>query len=205
MGLYGKYVLPKLVHFACRLEPAMRQREKVVPEATGEVLEIGIGSGLNLPYYDAEKVQRVRGLEPAPEMMRMAREAAREVDPEVELLEAAAEEIPLDDASVDTVVVTYTLCTISEPEKALREMARVLGPGGALLFCEHGAAPDEGVRRWQRRITPLWKRLAGGCHLDRDIPALLEAGGFAIERLETIYLPGWRPATFNYWGRAAPR
>lgn len=205
MGLYSRYILPRLVHFTCGLEPAMRQREKVVPRAAGRVLEIGIGSGLNLPYYDAERVSRVWGLEPTPEMARMAEEAAAELDLEVELLEHPAEEIPLDDGSADTVVMTYTLCTIPEPEEALGEIRRVLRCEGSLLFCEHGAAPDAGVRRWQRRITPLWKHLAGGCHLDRDIPALIESAGFSIEDLETMYLPGWRPATFNYWGRAVPR
>lgn len=205
MGLYSRYVLPRLIHFTCALEPAMRQREKVVPRARGRVLEIGIGSGLNLPYYEADSVAKVWGLEPSPEMARMAEKAAAEVGLEVELLEHPAEEIPLESDSVDTVVVTYTLCTIPEPETALAEMRRVLAPGGALLFCEHGAAPDPAVRRWQRRLTPLWKRFAGGCHLDRDIPAVLEGGGFAVEEVETMYLPGWRPATFNYWGRAVPR
>lgn len=204
MGLYSRYVLPRLIHFTCGLEPTMRQRQKVIPRAAGRVLEIGIGSGLNLPYYDASKVKRISGLEPSVEMARMARQAAERVPFEVELLEEPAEEIPLEDDSVDTVVLTYTLCTIPEPIAALDEMRRVLGPDGALLFCEHGAAPDASVRRWQRRITPVWKRLGGGCHLDREIPALLEAGGFRIEALETMYLPGWRPATFNYWGSARP-
>lgn len=205
MGLYSRYVLPHLIHFTCALEPAMRQRQKVVPRARGRVLEIGIGSGLNLPYYETDRVEKVWGLEPSPEMARMAEKAAAEVELEVELLEHPAEEIPLDSDSVDTVVVTYTLCTVPETETALAEMRRVLAPGGALLFCEHGAAPDRGVRRWQQRITPIWKRLAGGCHLDRDIPALLQSGGFAVDEVETMYLPGWRPATFNYWGRAVPR
>jgi ubiquinone/menaquinone biosynthesis C-methylase UbiE len=202
MGFYGKYVLPRIVHFACGLNPAMRQREKVVPRARGRVLEIGIGSGLNLCYYDPARVTRVWGLDPSPEMTAMARRAARTVPFQVDLINAPADCIPLDGGSIDTVVVTYTLCTIPQTGPALREMGRVLKAGGRLLFCEHGAAPDSGVRRWQDRMSPLWERFGGGCHLNREIPRLLEQGGFCITELETMYLPGWRPATFNYWGTA---
>ena len=202
MGLYSKYILPKVVHFACSLKPNMRQREKVVPLARGRVLEVGIGSGLNLPYYDATKVTRLWGLDPALEMKRMAEEAARSMSFDVEFIGLPGEEIPLEDNTVDTVLITYTLCTIPEPDPALREMARVLKPGGELIFCEHGTAPDESVRRWQDRINPIWKRLAGGCHLNRAIPDLIEQGGFRIKGMETMYVPGWRPASFNYWGTA---
>ncbi len=180
----------------------MRQREKVVPSARGRVLEVGIGSGLNLPYYDADHVERVFGLDPSPEITRMAANAAARAPFEVEFLTAGGEDVPLDPDSVDTVLMTYTLCTIAQYLPALREMARVLKPGGRLLFCEHGLAPDESVSRWQNRVNPLWRRIGGGCHLNRDIPALLVEGGFKIEGLETMYLPGWRPATFNYWGSA---
>lgn len=202
MGLYDRHVLPRLVHFACRQRPTMRQREKVVPQAHGRVLEVGIGSGLNLAYYDPEKVEKVWGLEPSPEMVKLAREPASEVELDVEFIGLPGDEIPLDDDAVDTVVLTYTLCTIAEPEPALRQMARVLKPGSRLLFSEHGAAPDESVRRWQNRLDPLWTRFSGGCHLNRAIPELLEQGGFRIETLETMYLPGWRPGSFNYWGSA---
>jgi ubiquinone/menaquinone biosynthesis C-methylase UbiE len=181
----------------------MRQREKVVPSARGRVLEVGIGSGLNLPYYDTTEVERVFGLDPSTEITRMAAAAASQAHFDVEFLTAGAEDIPLDSASVDTVLVTYTLCSIPRVVQALREMARVLRPGGRLLFCEHGSAPDANVRRWQDRIDPLWSRVGGGCHLNRDIPALLGQGGFEIEDLETMYLPGWRPASFNYWGSAS--
>jgi ubiquinone/menaquinone biosynthesis C-methylase UbiE len=132
----------------------------------------------------------------------MARRAARSVRFEVEFIALPGDEIPLDDHSVDSVLVTYTLCTIPETEPVLREMARVLKPEGKLLFCEHGAAPDPAVRRWQDAIDPIWTRLGGGCHLNREIPKLIERGGFAIKGIETMYLPGWRPATFNYWGSA---
>jgi ubiquinone/menaquinone biosynthesis C-methylase UbiE len=205
MGLYERFVLPRLVHFACSTNPTMRQRKKVVPEAHGRVLEIGIGSGLNLPFYEVDRVEKVFGLDPSPAMTRMAEAAAAEAPFDVEILNVGSEDVPLGDGSVDTVLTTYTLCTIPEAVPALREMARVLKSGGRLLFCEHGLAPDMSVRGWQDRINPVWRRIGGGCHLNRDIPAILTEGGFSIERLETMYLPGWRPATFNYWGSAAAR
>jgi ubiquinone/menaquinone biosynthesis C-methylase UbiE len=203
MGLYARYVLPRVIHLTCRAKPAMRQRQKLIPAARGRVLEVGIGSGLNLPFYDPAKVGEVWGLDPSPELTEMASDAARGVSFDVELVSAGAEEIPLDTDSFDTVVVTYALCTIPDTESALREIARVLKPGGELLFCEHGLAPDAGVRRWQDRINPVWRRLGGGCHLNRDISGLIEGGGFEITGMETMYIPGWRPASFNYWGSAA--
>ena len=205
MGLYSKYILPKVIHITCGLKPNMRQREKVVPHARGRVLEVGIGSGLNLPYYDAAKVTKIWGLDPAPEMTHMARQVAASMPFEVEFIGLPGDEIPLENNSVDTVVVTYTLCTIADTAAALRQMGRVLRPGGELIFCEHGAAPDANVRRWQDRLNPVWKRLGGGCNLNRPIPALIEAGGFRISSLDTMYIPGWRPASFNYWGKAVPR
>ena len=180
----------------------MEQRAKVVPAARGRVLEIGIGSGLNLPLYEAGSVERVVGVEPSPEMTRMAAKAAARTAIDVELVSAVSEEIPLDSHGFDTVVTTYTLCTIPDAVRALGEMARMLKPGGRLLFCEHGLAPDAGVRRWQDRVNPWWQRIGGGCNLNRDIPALLRRGGFAIERIDTAYVAGWRPASFTYWGSA---
>ena len=203
MGLYSKYVLPRVVHLACSTRPKMRQREKLVPLASGRVLEVGMGSGLNLPFYDARRVTKVWGLEPSPEMSKMASAAVEAVAFDVEFVSAGGEQIPLDSESFDTVLMTFTLCTIPDAERALKEIARVLKRGGQLLFCEHGAAPDAGVRRWQNRIDPLWRRLAGGCHLNRDIPGLIRRGGFEITRMDTMYIPGWRPASFNYWGAAA--
>ena len=203
MGLYGKYVLPRVVHLACSARPKMRQREKLVPLASGRVLEVGMGSGLNLSFYDARRVTKVWGLEPSPEMSKMASAAVEAVAFDVEFVSAGGEQIPLDSESFDTVLMTFTLCTIPDAERALREIARVLKRGGQLLFCEHGAAPDAGIRRWQNRIDPLWRRLAGGCHLNRDIPGLIRRGGFEITRMDTMYIPGWRPASFNYWGAAA--
>lgn len=205
MGLYSRYILPRVVHFTCGLKPNMRQREKVVPRARGRVLEIGIGSGLNFPFYDPSRVSKIWGLDPSPEMTRMAEQAAHSFHFDVEFIGLPGDEIPLEDKSVDTVLVTYTLCTIPDTTPALRQMSRVLRPGGELIFCEHGAAPDASVRRWQDRLNPIWKRFGGGCYLNRPIPALIEVGGFRIESLETMYIPGWRPASFNYWGTAVPR
>lgn len=205
MGLYSKYVLPRIVHVTCGLKPNMRQREKVVPRARGTVLEVGVGSGLNFPFYDAANVTKVWGLDPSSEMIRIASEAAQSVGFEVEFMPMSCEATPLDDNSVDTVLVTYTLCTIADTTAALRQMLRVLRPGGELIFCEHGAAPDASVRRWQDRLNPIWKRIGGGCQLNRRIPELIEAGGFQIKTLDTMYIPGWRPACFNYWGAAVAR
>ncbi|MDX1672363.1 MAG: class I SAM-dependent methyltransferase [Balneolaceae bacterium] len=205
MGIYSKYLLPKLIHFACSTEPNMRQREKVVPLAKGRVLEIGIGSGLNLPFYDHEQVDKIWGLDPSPEMISMACEAADELPLTIDFINRPGEEIPLDANSMDTVVVTYALCTIPDVIAALRQMARVLKPGGQLIFCEHGLAPDARVRRWQNRLNPIWKKLGGGCNMNRDIPAIVREGGFKIKDMETMYLPGWRPASFNCWGTASIR
>jgi len=204
MNPYDRFLLPYLIDLACGIEPVQRQRAKVVPRATGKVLEIGIGTGRNLPFYDKAKLNELWGLDPADQMHRLARKRMRKAGLEVRLLTLSAEEIPEPDASFDTLVMTFTLCSIPEPVRAVREMRRVLKPGGRLLFCEHGLAPDESVRKWQHRITPYWKPLAGGCHLDRDIPALLTEGGFRIAEMETMYLPGPRPLTFNYWGSATP-
>jgi len=205
MGLYNRYLLPRVVHLACSARPIMKQRGKLVPLARGRVLEIGIGSGLNLPLYNPVNISGVWGLDPSQEMNKTAARAAQRVPFHVELVLAGSAEIPLESRSFDTLLMTYTLCTIADCEPALREMARVLKPGGQLLFCEHGLSPDTSIRRWQNRITPLWRRLGGGCHLNRDIPDLIRKGGFEITRMEMMYIPGWRPASFNFWGAARER
>lgn len=205
MGLYDRYILPRLTNWACGQNPIRRQRAKIVPRAHGDVVELGMGSGLNLPHYDAEKVRHVWGVEPSEGMRLQAREQLIEAPFDVELVNAGAEDIPLEDASADSVVITYTLCTIPDVESALAEVRRILKPNGDLLFCEHGLAPDASVARWQNRITPVWKHLAGGCHLNRDAPALLRDAGFEVEELEQIYLPGPRFANFNVWGRAVKK
>lgn len=202
MGFYDERVLPHLINCACSTKPNRKQREKVVPLAEGDVLEVGIGSGLNLPYYDAGKVRKIWGLEPSVGMRRKARPRARASGLDVEFIDLPGEQIPLESGSVDTVLVTYTLCTIPDAVAALEGMRRVLKPGGKLLFCEHGKAPDEPVRRWQDRLNPGWARLAGGCNMNRDIPALLVEGGFEITVDERMYIPGLRVLSYNYWGSA---
>jgi len=202
MGFYKKRILPWGLHFACGVKPVRYQRRKVIPLARGRVLEVGIGSGLNLPFYDADKIERVIGLDPSAEMRALAKKAVDDVIFPVEFIGLSGEQIPLEKGSVDTVVVTYTLCTIPDAVTALKEMRRVLKPGGELVFTEHGLAPDAKVRRVQERIEPVWKRLAGGCHLTRQIPDLIREGGFRIANLETMYIPGWKPLCFNTWGVA---
>jgi ubiquinone/menaquinone biosynthesis C-methylase UbiE len=204
MGLYSRYILPRMVHATCSSNPARRQRMKLVPRARGRVLEVGFGSGLNLPFYDAEGVDGVWGLDPSAEMAGLGAEAMGAAPFDVRMVLGGAESIPIEDDTFDTVVLTYTLCTIRDTGSALREMARVLAPGGRLLFCEHGLAPDRSVRRWQRGLNPLWRRVGGGCNLDRDIPWLIREGGFRVSDIETMYIPGWRPGSFNYWGAASP-
>ena len=204
MGLYEKHLLPRLTHLACQTRPAMRQREKVVPLATGKVLEIGIGSGLNLPYYREDQVQHVWGLDPSRELWALAEPARKPANLDIEFLESPAEAIPLDNHCADTVLVTYTLCTIPDIATALAEVRRVLKPAGQLIFCEHGAAPDRWVRRFQEALTPAWRWVGGGCHLNREIPALLQAGGFRIQTMDSRYITGWKPVSFNYWGIAKP-
>jgi len=204
MGIYNKFLLPHIIHFTCGLKPNMRQREKVIPLAQGRVLEIGVGSGLNFPYYNPNKVSKVYGLDPSLEIRLKAEKAARDLPFEVEFIGLPGEEIPLENKSIDTLVMTYTLCSIPDYLTALQQMLRVLKPGGHLVFCEHGLAPDLPVQKWQHRLTPVWKRLGGGCHLDRNIPELLQQGGFNKLEMETMYIPGWRPASFNFWGVARP-
>lgn len=204
MGFYEQHVLPRLINCACSTKPMMKQREKVVPQARGTVLEIGIGTGLNLPFYQAENIERLIGLDPSEKSWELAGKRAEAVNFDVEFIGLPGEAIPLADDSVDTVLVTFSLCTIPDPVAALKGMARVLRPEGQLLFCEHGKAPDASVARWQDRINPLWRRICGGCNLNRDIPSLLKSGGFTVSRLETVYLPGTpRFAGYNYWGGAA--
>jgi ubiquinone/menaquinone biosynthesis C-methylase UbiE len=203
MGFYDKFILPRFINCACGTKPIMKQREKVVPLATGTVLEIGIGTGLNLPYYDPQKVERLIGLDPSEKSWELAGERAAHLEFDVEFIGLPGEEIPLDENSVDTVMVTYALCTIPDPVTALKGVARVLRPGGKLFFCEHGKAPDADVVTWQDRINPLWRRIAGGCNLNRDIPGVLSQGGFEVANLDQCYLPGTpRFAGYNYWGSA---
>lgn len=205
MGFYERHVVPRIINCACGLKPIRYQRKKVVPLARGTVLEIGIGTGLNLPHYDAGRVDKVIGLDPSETSWKIAGARAAGLPFPVEFIGLPGEQIPLPDASIDTVLVTYSLCTIPDPVTALAGMRRVLRPNGQLIFCEHGEAPDPRVRRWQARINPMWRVLFGGCNLHRPIPDLLRAGGFRPDRVETMYLPGTpKVAGYNYWGIATP-
>lgn len=202
MGFYAKHVLPRFIDLAMRNKDTTRVRADWVPRAQGEVLEVGIGSGLNLPFYSPD-VHRVYGVEPSPELQKMARKRVAGQTVKVEFLPQSAEEpLPLSDKSIDTVVIPWTLCSISDAPRALQQMKRVLKPSGRLIFVEHGRAPDSGVAAWQDRLTPLWKRLAGGCHLNRRIDELFMGAGFTIDELRTTYLPGPRPMTYTYQGFA---
>lgn len=203
MGFYQRYVIPRLTHLAMRNEELLPFRQRVIGAAEGRVLEIGIGSGLNFPLYGAA-VTAVIGLEPSSDLLNMARSRAETAAVPITLLDASAETIPLDGGSIDTVVTTWTLCTIPNAERALAEMRRVLRSGGALLFVEHGRAPEPGVARWQDRLDPLWSRLAGGCHLNRKMDDLIGGTGFRIEALEHARIPGPRTHTYLYQGRARP-
>lgn len=206
MGFYENRILPKLIDMGCGSPPVMKQRQKVVPSARGRVLEVGMGSGLNLSLYDRDNVEFVWGLEPSEGMRRKAQERLDTAPVEVKWLSLPGEEIPLDDDSADTVVLTFTLCTIPDFRLALDQMRRVLKPSGQLLFCEHGAAPDASTRKWQNRINPVWKKIAGGCNLNRPIPDCLDAAGFEVREIESMYLPNTpRIAAFNYWGHAIIR
>lgn len=203
MSIYSRYILPPLINCACGAKPISYQRRKIVPKAEGVVLELGFGSGLNLPFYGPVRVTKVYALEPEEGMLVRARKAARGAPVPVEVLAETAEQLSLPPASVDTVLVTYALCTIPNAAAALAGARRVLKPGGKLLFCEHGLAPDPKVARTQARIEPIWKRIAGGCRLTRDIPALVRAGGFEIASMESMYLPSTpRFAGYNVWGEA---
>lgn len=199
---YEQRVLPAGLDFVCGLGRFSAQRDKVVPQASGRVLEIGIGTGLNLAHYQGAQVDSITGVDPATELHPLAQRRAREAGLAVELVPLQAEALPFAAHGFDTVVVTYALCTIDDPIAALQEMRRVLKPQGRLIYCEHGLAPEAAVQRWQRRINPMWCRLAGGCQLDRNIPELIRAAGFELVAPEAGYIAGPRPFSYNYWGQA---
>jgi ubiquinone/menaquinone biosynthesis C-methylase UbiE len=202
LGIYQRLVVPRLINAAMRNRRLLPLRERQVAQARGRVLEIGIGSGLNLPFYRRD-IEAVIGIDPSLELLTLARRHTAWVHFPVKLLHGPAEALPLEDGSVDSVVITWTLCSVAEPDRVLAEARRVLPPGGALIFVEHGQAPDAGVRRWQDRLTPLWRKLAGGCHLNRPIEHLVTQAGFTMAELETGYLvKGPRVATYHYLGRA---
>ncbi len=203
MNFYDRHIAPALINLACGVKPVAKQRGKIVPRARGTVLEVGFGSGHNIPYYDPGKVTRVIALEPSPEMRKRAAKRIAQSPIALEFVDLPGEQIPLESASVDTVMITYTMCSIDDVEAALAQMRRVLKPDGELLFCEHGRAPDQGIARWQDRLTPAWRRIGGGCRLNRNIPELVRRASFTITELEEMYLPGTpRVLGYNYWGAA---
>ena len=204
MGFYEEWILPARIDLSMRNKRLRPYRERVAGAAEGRVLDVGIGSGLNLPFY-ARQAREIFGLDPSPRLLARTRKRAPRIAAPVHLLEGSAERIPLADRSMDTVVLTWTGCSIPDVATALGEMRRVLKPGGRLLFVEHGRAPEAGVARWQDRIDPLWRRFPGGCHLNRSIDDLISNAGFRIDRLQTGYIPGPRILTYLYEGAARPR
>lgn len=201
MNWYDQHVLPWLIDTACGLPMVQDKRRQLVPQASGRVLEIGMGSGRNLPFYERSRLTQLVGVDPALQMHRLARRRSARAGIEVELVGLSAERLPLPDDSFDTVVCTYTLCSIPDPAAALHEVRRVLKPGGRFLFCEHGRSSEPGIARWQSRLQPVWQSLAGGCHLDRDVPALLREAGLKAQ-VEQGYLSGPRVLAYHYWGQA---
>lgn len=200
MGFYDRHILPKLLNMAMKAPAMNKIRRQLVPLAEGKVLEIGIGSGLNLPYY--QDGTQVTGLDPSLELQSYAREIAAEQGRSVEFLPVSGEEIPADDNSFDSVVMTWTLCTIPRPARALSEIRRVLKPGARVVFAEHGMSPDDNVFRWQQRINPIWRAIAGGCNLHRDIEGLYQNAGFNLDDVERGYIEGPKFATYNTRGLA---
>ena len=201
MGIYTRWLLPRLIDLAMRSRMVRAERARLLPLASGRVLEVGIGSGLNLPFY-GPSVRMLLGLDPSLELWRLGARRRRRPSFPVHFLQGSAEAIPAASASVDTVVSTWMLCSVADPAAALAEMKRVLGPAGQLLFIEHGRSPDPSVLGWQNRLNPLWRRLGGGCNLNRDIGDLIAAAGFFIARVETGYIAGPRLATYLYRGIA---
>ena len=201
MSLYNKYILPKFLNCACGSKPINYQRQKVVPLAKGNVLDIGIGSGLNIPFYNSDKIDIVIGIDPSHELIELAKELANDSKASIDFVIGSAESIPYPDNFFDTVLVTYTMCTIPNVAIANKEMWRVLKNDGRLIFCEHGLAPDKKISKWQNRIDPFWGKIAGGCHLNRDIQKLITDAGFSFESLDKMYIPSTpKFAGYNYWG-----
>ena len=203
MGLYDKYILPKFLNCACGSKPINYQRQKVVPLAKGKVLDIGIGSGLNIPFYNSDKIDKVIGIDPSHELIELAKELANDSKASIDFVIGSAESIPYPDNFFDTVLVTYTMCTIPNVAIANKEMWRVLKDDGRLIFCEHGLDPDKKISKWQSRIDPFWGKIAGGCHLNRDIQKLITDAGFSFESLDKMYIPSTpKFAGYNYCGIA---
>ena len=202
MSLYEDYFLPKLLDFCCGMEGFQNKRSQIVPLAYGRVLEIGIGSGLNFDYYNFDQVKEIVGVDPAVSSVAIAKSRAPKFNSKISFIESSAESIDLESESFDCVVIGYSLCTIPDPLKALSESKRLLKPQGSLFFMEHGLAPEDNIRKWQHRLTPGWKKLAGGCNLNRNIEELIEQGGFQFKKLKKKYIKGPKIVAFQYYGQA---
>ena len=205
MSFYEKYILPRFLNCACASEPITYQRKKVVPLAEGKILEVGIGSGLNLPFYNKSKIEEIWGIDPSEELNAMAKKVAMKEDINVNFITSSAEDIPFPNDYFDTVLITYTMCTIPSVLKANKEIRRVLKRSGKMIFCEHGVSPDENIKKWQKRLNFIWGKIAGGCNINRNIPKLIKSSGFKIVKMDEMYLPKTpRIAGYNYWGYAKP-
>ena len=205
MSFYEKYILPRFLNCACASEPITYQRKKVVPLAEGKILEVGIGSGLNLPFYEKSKIKEIWGIDPSEELNAMAKKVAIKEDINVNFITSSAEDIPFPNDYFDTVLITYTMCTIPSVLKANKEIRRVLKRSGKMIFCEHGVSPDENIKKWQKRLNSIWGKIAGGCNINRNIPMLIKSSGFKIVEMDEMYLPKTpRIAGYNYWGYAKP-
>ncbi len=205
MSFYEKYILPRFLNCACASEPITYQRKKVVPLAEGKILEVGIGSGLNLPFYNKSKIEEIWGIDPSEELNAMAKKVAIKEDINVNFITSSAEDIPFPNDYFDTVLITYTMCTIPSVLQANKEIRRVLKHNGKMIFCEHGVSPDENIKNWQKRLNSIWGKIAGGCNINRNIPMLIKRSGFKIVEMDEMYLPKTpRIAGYNYWGYAKP-
>jgi len=204
MSFWADRVLPRLVEKACRSPVILEERKRWVPRAHGEVLEVGVGSGLNLAFYDAARVGKVTGIDPSAPLLGRAAARASEAPVPVELIRGRAEALPFPDRAFDSAVVTYSLCSVDDPARALAEVRRVLRPGGELVFVEHGLARDAGTRRWQRWLTPIWRRVGGGCRLDRDMAAILRDAGYHAADLSADYTEGARWLSYTFQGVVRP-
>ena len=205
MSFYEKYILPRFLNCACASEPITYQRKKVVPLAEGKILEVGIGSGLNLPFYEKSKIEEIWGIDPSEELNAMAKKVAIKEDINVNFITSSAEDIPFPNDYFDTVLITYTMCTIPSVLQANKEIRRVLKHNGKMIFCEHGVSPDENIKKWQKRLNSIWGIIAGGCNINSNIPMLIKSSGFKIVEMDEMYLPKTpRIAGYNYWGYAKP-
>ncbi len=201
MNFYDRWVLPPILDLVMRQTQLEKYRREIVAAASGRVLDVGVGSGLNLPLYDTQ-VESVIGIDPSPNLLAIARRRADALDLEAQLLQGSAIAIPLAGSTIDTVVMTWALCSITDTLAAVREMRRVLKPDGTLIFIEHGLSPEPGIERWQHRLTPIWCHIAGGCHLNRKMDDLIRSAGFDLVELRTEYASGPRPMTYMYVGQA---